>query len=1199
MILPFLSGFTIDLTKIPKYLFLKKEFSETVDYRLAQLILNTKGVDRETGKELFHPNAIKCFRKLLARVDPKTNTLKVHYSGRRNNLGRRYPDIPDEYNARGLLNPDFEKYSSALIAMPRVIKNTLFAYSNWIDIDMVKGHPSIVYEMGRANGKEMGGFKAYLESFEGAKPNVFLADIIQFYQAVDSPVPVTETDIKDLFNITIYGGGLSTWVKQIETGVYRNELGEVTYIKDVTPLLKNKDKKHPYYQQFEDESREMMEKIYKENVALQETVCVDLPKIISTDRKKVEEREHKRMRRVMSYACGIFEVHITSIVFEYLSDRKRKFIKDCRCSWGHDGLTFPTPQGVDIDKMIRQVNTHIQKEIQAEKIRYVRKEFKEEEVLTTLINARNLFHDDDVIDNLVKIQYTGGGISIDKIDKQLEDFHKPTFDGFQVIHEQNKYLSSDVSLPISDTEIAILRKEVGLKESESDDIFYMCKYLVLLAIMGGGKTTALKRLIKHYFQQSKSKHIILWVSPRVAFSYFIETLFAEFNPFLYFNLHNDGEENVSKVVDQDPDLRFFICQVESLKLVPTQYEVIVLDEIESILDQFSSLETMRGKFTPIFNILKNQILSAKKVIGADAFLSDKSMDFLRNMKDIDHETGVVIMNHTLPEKTKAIEIHPDKVIEKLFKLLEEGKNVFVSCASATLLRKILDQIIGYNRGKSNPIMYKIHHGDRASKQQDEEFKHINEVWSLHAFVGVSPVCTVGQSFDRIHFHVAVLIGWPSNHIKAQMQTSKRVRHLIDKIVYFSIPSNNALGQYHSKHKDDIMTYETFEVNTKTRADAIDRLMRNTKSVKELGGDASFQEQITLLSGVTDPILQKILYRNLQEVALSRCYYRKSIIHFLRKQRYDIQFLPPSKSNEMKAGAAMTKEERDAIIWQRWNAIRDVNYDEVTCLIEFKKMRMTDEDDVQLIIDKYKFLKNYDLPTEIDSEEDMKRIIDGAKIFFDRFSGIFHHVFTEKGYHLMNLKLKEYYIRNLAETENGNATGNGALMSNTPDKLKHIIHILSLLGLKHSQDCETVTNISEECIQYLTMHRHDLIKFFKPNKKDKNKDGTTEKDLAQKLLNSIFLNWSGMRYCKVENDSEDRVLCAKRDNTSTKGIVFYDYIRLGGPNTENIPAIDPSFLLPPAPKPSIIKEVVDVKTDIYFFDDNQPFLLSPPVVIECY
>ena len=164
MNLPFLSGYTFDLTKIPKYLFLRKEFSETVDYRLGQIILNTKGIDRETGKQLFHPNAIEIFRKLLARVDPKTNTLKVRYSGRRGDLGRRYPDIPKEFDSRGLLNPAFEKYSSALIAMPRVIKNTLFNYSGWIDIDMVKGHPSIVYELGRSNKKEMAGFRAYLES---------------------------------------------------------------------------------------------------------------------------------------------------------------------------------------------------------------------------------------------------------------------------------------------------------------------------------------------------------------------------------------------------------------------------------------------------------------------------------------------------------------------------------------------------------------------------------------------------------------------------------------------------------------------------------------------------------------------------------------------------------------------------------------------------------------------------------------------------------------------------------------------------------------------------------------------------------------------------------------------------------------------------------------------------------------------------
>lgn len=463
---------------------------------------------------------------------------------KKRDLGRRYPDIPDEFDWKGALNPKYEKYSSALIAMPRVIKNTLFAYHNWIDLDMVKGHPSIIYELGRANGLEMNGFRAYLESFETTL-NTYRSTLIEFYQADDSPVPLTDSHIKDLMNITIYGGGQSTWVKQIETGVYKNELGEVTSVTEVKPKLKNKTTKHKFYKQFEDDARKVMTRIYNQNEELQEVVCKDiLRKEIGEHNGKKrfdDSTEHKRMRRVMSYFCGIVEFHITATAYAYLADNKRKFIKNQRVSWGHDGLTFPAPEGVDIDKMVRQMNKHIQKEIGGvERIRFIHKKFKEDEILSTLIEARKQLPEHVEIINPETIRYTSGGNVTSKIEQQLVDFHQVSFDEFKVIHEQNKFLSSEALPETRDHGVDLLRQEAGLTEDESNDIFYMCKYLVLQAIMGGGKTTALKRLIKRYFDNSTSKHVVLWVSPRVAFSYFIESLFAEFNPFLYLKIHRNN-----------------------------------------------------------------------------------------------------------------------------------------------------------------------------------------------------------------------------------------------------------------------------------------------------------------------------------------------------------------------------------------------------------------------------------------------------------------------------------------------------------------------------------------------------------------------------------------------------------------------------------------------------------------------------------
>jgi len=271
------------------------------------------------------------------------------------------------------------------------------------------------------------------------------------------------------------------------------------------------------------------------------------------------------------------------------------------------------------------------------------------------------------------------------------------------------------------------------------------------------------------------------------------------------------------------------------------------------------------------------------------------------------------------------------------------------------------------------------------------------------------------------------------------------------------------------------------------------------------------------------------------------------------------------------------------------------------LIKLQTKRATEEDNVQQVIDKYFFLRSYDL-------QDEDRTTDAAKLFFDKYTGVYNNVRIEKRYHLSQWKL--WCIINIAEKEHDRATGNGALMSSTPEKLEHIVHILTLLGLKHSQDCGTVTTISDKTIEYLTVNRLNLIKFFKSDKINRSKDVTTDKDLAQKLLNSIFLNWSGMHFCKVRKDSNEWALCAKRDNSSAKGIVFYDHIHRredslitdidqgeDSLSSDNPPAIDPCFILPPVPKPPSSSIDVAVNGTNVCFVDSQPLLLGP--LVECH
>ena len=62
----------------------------------------------------------------------------------------------------GDTNPDFKKYYSALISVPRIIKNTIYTYQNWVDLDQAKGHPTILFNMAELNGINLQAYREYL-----------------------------------------------------------------------------------------------------------------------------------------------------------------------------------------------------------------------------------------------------------------------------------------------------------------------------------------------------------------------------------------------------------------------------------------------------------------------------------------------------------------------------------------------------------------------------------------------------------------------------------------------------------------------------------------------------------------------------------------------------------------------------------------------------------------------------------------------------------------------------------------------------------------------------------------------------------------------------------------------------------------------------------------------------------------------------
>ena len=80
----------------------------------------------------------------------------------------------------------------------------MLSYSNYKDLDQVKGHPTIAVSIADLNGIDCRTIKNYINNFDDV-----CNQLINYY-SLENEIKLTQSNIKDLFNILIYGGGFKT-----------------------------------------------------------------------------------------------------------------------------------------------------------------------------------------------------------------------------------------------------------------------------------------------------------------------------------------------------------------------------------------------------------------------------------------------------------------------------------------------------------------------------------------------------------------------------------------------------------------------------------------------------------------------------------------------------------------------------------------------------------------------------------------------------------------------------------------------------------------------------------------------------------------------------------------------------------------------------------------------------------------------------
>ena len=412
--------------------------------------------------------------------------------------------------------------------------------------------------------------------------------------------------------------------------------------------------------------------------------------------------------------------------------------------------------------------------------------------------------------------------------------------------------------------------------------------LLLRSHMGTGKTTQAVEAIKSMAPKS-----LLIVTPRQTLAASSMGVYKKVVPELV--LYKSSTH-----LEQE---RFVVCQLESLWKVGSGFDMVILDESESILAQFSS-ETLKH-FDAVQRKFKEVVQAAQHCLWLDAFLADRTittclalagdpskMRYTKNtFQPVVREASMV--GHGRDAKTGIKAILKD--------LVQQGDKTVLVSGSRALLEEVEADILPQPR---------LCITAKTSESTKSRLRDANELFKEYRHVAYTASITVGVNFDiRDHFDSLVMyFSACSTTVRDMVQSSMRVRHLAKDRMFYAIHP-----RYHGNQHFDVFTRQKLR-------DIIDgRVQFETE--REMAKDPLWIKRKEL-----DPWLRELWVFNTQERNMSAYHQQRLVEQYLTLCGYVPKpgTLTSQEARLLVRGASSTAEvaydEVPVVLYHEWHEL---------------------------------------------------------------------------------------------------------------------------------------------------------------------------------------------------------------------------------------------------------------------------------------
>jgi len=291
------------------------------------------------------------------------------------------------------------------------------------------------------------------------------------------------------------------------------------------------------------------------------------------------------------------------------------------------------------------------------------------------------------------------------------------------------------------------------------------KFLSILSPYDTGKTTLIKNILDKYKCET-----VLYITYRQSLARTFHSAFKVYQFKNYLNKDFTGDRQ--------------IIQLDSLLKIPfTQYDLVIIDEIESVLAHMSSDTIQKktwGEGEVIYNKLCEIINDSSHILALDGDYNNRAHIFLSQF-----EHNVNVIENTIKLDIKHFYEENDRVVfnKKLKTMVKDEKKVVIVCMSANDVENYSEMFNKYNVKK-----YTSRTDDKAKK-----LENIQDEWLCDVLI-YSPTIESGVDFNVSHFdNLFVVYSQFSTCPRGLNQMMNRVRKFKSNditVLFENIPKND-------------------------------------------------------------------------------------------------------------------------------------------------------------------------------------------------------------------------------------------------------------------------------------------------------------------------------------------------------------------------------------------------------------------------